>query len=114
MGTASFSFSSWTVTYTGAAWANSGKTTRRTGRQGQDHVRAGRVDVHLLAEAVAVEKERPRPALGERRQGKRLEGDRDHVARLRDHEQVVGLAQQLAHVTQTRVAPRHGLPGRDE
>src|SRR2546427_1912236 len=30
MGTASFSFRSWTVTYTGAAWANSGKTTRRT------------------------------------------------------------------------------------
>jgi hypothetical protein len=32
--TASFSRSSARVGYTGAAWANSGKTTRRTGRNG--------------------------------------------------------------------------------
>ena len=81
--------------------------------QRQHDVGAGGVDVHLLAEAVAVEQERARPARGSGGSAARVEGQRDLVARARDHEHVVGRRQQLAHVARARVAARDRLPGRE-
>ena len=82
-------------------------------RQRPGLVRAGRVRIHLLAVADAVQQERARPAGRQRRHRVGVERQRQRVARTRDDEEVVGGAEQLADVALARVAARHQLPRHD-
>ena len=79
--------------------------------QRQHHVRAGGVDVQLLAEAVAVEQVGASHARRQGRQGPRVEGQGHVVPGLGDHEEVVGARQQLADVAGSRVAAGRDFPG---
>jgi hypothetical protein len=75
-------------------------------------VGTGGVQVHLLAEPVHVEQQRPRPAVGQRRERRRVEADRDLIAWCGDDESIVARRQQRRHVAEPRIQPRHRLPGR--
>ena len=80
--------------------------------QRQDGVGARRVDVHLLAEAVAVEQERAGHARAAAAAAPGVERQRQLVARLRDHEAIVARADETPHVAFARVASGQRLPGR--
>ncbi len=79
-------------------------------RQRLDRIGRRGVDIHLLAESVGVEQERPAAIGLERRKRGRIERQGDLVAGPRNDEHVVAPAQQLANVPFARIPSGHRLP----
>jgi hypothetical protein len=73
-------------------------------------IRTCGMQVHLLTEAVGMQKKRPLPAGGQRRKRRGVERQRNLVTRRGYHELVVGRFEQNANVSKPGVATGQRLP----